>query len=112
MTEIANYGKIEVEGPRAAEFLGHVMANRLPAVGKLALSPMLNEHGKLIGDFTISRHAEDKFLLVCSYVGGRLLSQLVRAAFAGGWRRLPRRLDGLSRACRSPGRSRANCCKS
>jgi len=67
MTEIANYGKIEVEGPRAAEFLSHVMANRLPAVGRLALTPMLNEVGKLIGDFTVGRLATDKFLLVCSY---------------------------------------------
>ncbi len=66
MTEISNYGKIVVEGPRAAEFLNQVMANRVPAVGKLALSPMLNEQGKLIGDFTVSRYAEDKFLLVCS----------------------------------------------
>ncbi|HEY1941111.1 MAG TPA: FAD-dependent oxidoreductase [Roseiarcus sp.] len=66
MTEISNYGKIVVEGPRAAEFLNQVMANRVPPVGKLALSPMLNEQGKLIGDFTVSRYAEDKFLLVCS----------------------------------------------
>jgi dimethylglycine dehydrogenase len=66
MTETSNYGKIAVEGPRAAEFLNHVMANRAPQVGKLALSPMLNEGGKLIGDFTVSRYAEDKFLLVCS----------------------------------------------
>jgi dimethylglycine dehydrogenase len=66
MTEISNYGKLVVEGPRAAEFLSHVMANRVPAVGKLALSPMLNDQGKLIGDFTVSRYAEDKFLLVCS----------------------------------------------
>ena len=67
MTDIANYGKLEVEGPRAAEFLNLVMANKLPPVGKLALSPMLNEKGKLIGDFTVCRHAEDKFLLICSY---------------------------------------------
>jgi dimethylglycine dehydrogenase len=67
MTEIANYGKIEVEGPRAAEFLSRVMANKLPAVGRMALTPMLNEQGKLIGDFTIGRHTQDKFLLVCSY---------------------------------------------
>ncbi len=66
MTEISNYGKITVEGPRAAEFLNSVMANKVPQVGKLALSPMLNEGGKLIGDFTVSRYAEDKFLLVCS----------------------------------------------
>ena len=66
MTEISNYGKISVEGPRASEFLNQVMANRVPAVGRLALSPMLNEGGKLIGDFTVSRYADDKFLLVCS----------------------------------------------
>ena len=66
VTEIANYGKIEVEGPHAAEFLSLVMAGRIPGSGKLALSPMLNEKGKLIGDFTISRYAEDKFLLICS----------------------------------------------
>ena len=67
MIETANYGKIEVEGPGAAQFLSYVMANRIPAVGRLALSPMLNEQGKLIGDFTIGRYAPDKFLLVCSY---------------------------------------------
>jgi dimethylglycine dehydrogenase len=66
VTEVANYGKIEVEGPKAAEFLARVMAGRIPAVGRLALSPMLNEKGRLIGDFTISRYAEDKFLLICS----------------------------------------------
>ncbi len=66
MTEISNYGKITVEGARAAEFLNHVMAGRIPPVGKLALSPMLDEGGRLIGDFTLGRYAEDKFLLVCS----------------------------------------------
>ncbi len=66
MTEIANYGKIEVTGPGAAEFLSRVMANKLPPVGKMALTPMLNDQGRLIGDFTIGRWAQDKFLLVCS----------------------------------------------
>ena len=66
MTEIANYGKIEVEGPNAVAFLSRVMAGRIPAVGKLTLSPMLNENGKLIGDFTLSRYAPTKFLLICS----------------------------------------------
>ena len=66
MTEIANYGKIEVEGPSAVEFLSRVMAGRIPAVGRLSLSPMLNEKGKLIGDFTLSRYAPEKFLLICS----------------------------------------------
>jgi dimethylglycine dehydrogenase len=31
------------------------MANRVPNVGRIALTPMLNERGKLIGDFTMCR---------------------------------------------------------
>ena len=43
------------------------MANRVPAVGRIALTPMLNERGKLIGDFTLCRLAEDHFFLVGTY---------------------------------------------
>jgi dimethylglycine dehydrogenase len=64
MIEIANYGKFEVEGPDAAAWLSRMMANRIPAIGRIVLTPMLNERGKLIGDFTIARLAEDRFFLV------------------------------------------------
>ncbi len=64
LIEISNYGKFDVTGPRAAAFLSRVMANRLPAQGRMVLSPMLNESGKLIGDFTVARLAEDRFFLV------------------------------------------------
>ncbi|MBV8567062.1 MAG: GcvT family protein [Methylobacteriaceae bacterium] len=67
LLEISNYGKFEVTGPGAAAFLSRVMANRVPAVGRMVLTPMLNEAGKLIGDFTIGRVAEDWFFLVCTY---------------------------------------------
>ena len=64
LIEISNYGKFEVSGPNAASFLSHVMANRLPAPGRMVLTPMLNQNGKLIGDFTVGRLAEDRFFLV------------------------------------------------
>ncbi|MBS0373055.1 MAG: GcvT family protein [Proteobacteria bacterium] len=67
LLEISNYGKFEVTGPRAAEWLGSVMANRVPAVGRMVLSPMLNERGRLIGDFTIARLAADRFFVVGTY---------------------------------------------
>ena len=67
MLEISNYGKFEVRGPRAAEWLSGLMANRVPAVGRITLSPMLNERGKLIGDFTMCRLAEDHFFLIGTY---------------------------------------------
>ena len=67
MLEISNYGKFEVRGANAAQWLSGLMANRVPAVGRIALSPMLNERGKLIGDFTLCRPAEDHFFLIGTY---------------------------------------------
>lgn len=67
LLEITNYGKFDVSGPRAAEFLDHVMANKLPSIGKMVLTPMLNDAGKLIGDFTIGRLAQDHFFVVGTY---------------------------------------------
>ncbi len=64
LIEISNYGKIEVTGPGAQAWLSRVMANRVPPVGRIALTPMLNERGKLIGDFTICRLAADRVLLI------------------------------------------------
>ena len=62
--ETANYGKIEVSGPAAEEWLSRMMANRVPPVGRIALTPMLNDRGKLIGDFTMCRLAADRVLLI------------------------------------------------
>jgi dimethylglycine dehydrogenase len=67
LLEISNYGKFEVTGPQAAEWLGRVMANRVPAIGRMVLSPMLNDRGRLIGDFTIARLAADHFFVVGTY---------------------------------------------
>jgi dimethylglycine dehydrogenase len=67
LIETSNYGKFEVSGAGAEEWLSHIMANRVPAVGRVALTPMLNEAGKLIGDFTLCRWASDRVLLVCTY---------------------------------------------
>ncbi len=67
LIETSNYGKIEVSGPGAERWLSGMMANRVPAVGRIALTPMLNERGKLIGDFTMCRLSADRVLLVGTY---------------------------------------------
>jgi len=67
LLEISNYGKFDVTGAAAEEWLSHVMANRVPKVGRIALTPMLNERGKLIGDFTMARVSPDRVFLVCTY---------------------------------------------
>jgi dimethylglycine dehydrogenase len=63
VTEIANYAKYRVEGRGAEAFLARLMTNKPPKLGRLVLTPMLNERGKLIGDFTIARAADDSFLI-------------------------------------------------
>ncbi len=67
LLEISNYGKFEVTGPAAADWLASIMANKVPAIGRITLSPMLNERGRLIGDFTLCRLAEDRFFLIGTY---------------------------------------------
>jgi dimethylglycine dehydrogenase len=67
LLEISNYGKFEIQGAGTAEWLSLIMANHVPAVGRIALTPMLNERGKLIGDFTMCRIAEDHVFLVGTY---------------------------------------------
>jgi dimethylglycine dehydrogenase len=67
LLEISNYGKFEVTGPGAVEWLSRVMANRVPEVGRMGLTPMLNERGKLIGDFTMCRPAADRVFLIGTY---------------------------------------------
>ena len=67
LIEISNYGKFEVTGPGTADWLSRVMANKVPKVGRMTLAPMLNERGRLIGDFTLCRLAEDRVFLVGTY---------------------------------------------
>jgi dimethylglycine dehydrogenase len=67
LIEISNYGKFEVTGPGAADWLGRLMTCRVPEVGRIALAPMLNERGRLIGDFTLCRLAENHFFVVGTY---------------------------------------------
>ncbi|MTH96723.1 FAD-dependent oxidoreductase [Roseibium sp. RKSG952] len=63
ITEIANFAKYEITGPGALAFLDRMMTNAMPKVGRIILTPMLNERGKIIGDFTIARAGEDHFYM-------------------------------------------------
>jgi dimethylglycine dehydrogenase len=67
VNEIHNFGKYEVGGPGALAWLDRVMAGRMPAVGRIALTPMLSPRGRLIGDFTVGRLGTELFQLTASY---------------------------------------------
>ena len=61
--EISGYAKYEVTGPGAETWLSFVLANRMPQKSRIALTPMLNQNGKLIGDFTIAKADEERFYI-------------------------------------------------
>ena len=67
INEVHNFGKFEVTGPDAVTWLNYILANRVPAIGRIALAPMLSQRGKLIGDFTVTRLGEEQVQLNASY---------------------------------------------
>jgi len=67
INEIQNFGKFRVKGAGARAWLDRIMAGRIPAPGKLSLTPMLSPQGKIIGDFTVTCISETEFQITGSY---------------------------------------------
>ena len=65
--EIAQYARYEVSGAGAEAWLDRLLAGRMPDVGRIRLSPMLNEAGRLMGDLSVTRLGDDRFWLTGSY---------------------------------------------
>ena len=64
MTEISNYAKYRVTGPGAEAWLSSMLTARMPAPGRITLTAMLNEAGRIVGEFTVARAtAADEFHL-------------------------------------------------
>ena len=66
MMDISGFAKFSVTGPNARAWLDRVFACKIPSPGRMVLAPMLNESGKLIGDFTIACHSDKGFFLAGS----------------------------------------------
>jgi dimethylglycine dehydrogenase len=64
---LQNFGKYLVKGAKARDWLNRIMAGAIPKQGRLSLTPMLAESGKIIGDFTVSCLSETEFQLTASY---------------------------------------------
>jgi dimethylglycine dehydrogenase len=68
LTEISNFAKYRVSGLGAAGWLQGLFTNRLPAVGRISLTAMLNPQGKIVGEFSVARVGDDDFFLFGSQV--------------------------------------------
>ena len=63
LLEIATFARYEVSGSGAANWLDYILANRMPREGRLTLSPMLNDKGRLIGDFTVASAGGERYFV-------------------------------------------------
>lgn len=52
MLDISSFGKYRFSGKGAAEALGKLLAGKIPAPGRVRLTPMLSPQGRLMGDLT------------------------------------------------------------
>ena len=63
--DISNFAKYFGRGPDAAEWLNAVFANNMPkAVGRSCLTPLIGVNGGIAGDFTVTRLADDEFMII------------------------------------------------
>lgn len=78
--DISAFTKVEVSGPDARAFLDGLVGNRLPAPGRIALTHILNEAGRIELETTVVGLAEDRFYLVCAaFFEQRLVDNLTFA---------------------------------
>ena len=61
--EIANFAKHEIKGAGARAWLDKTMAGFVPKKGRISLTPMLTEKGRLYGDLTVACLDDDHFML-------------------------------------------------
>ncbi len=79
LVDVSTLGKIDLQGPDAAEFLERVYANRWKslAVGKVRYGAMLREDGTVFDDGTTTRIADQRYLMTTTTANAvRVMSQL------------------------------------
>ena len=64
--DISGFAKYEISGTDAARWLDRLLACNIPPIGRMTLAPMLKHDGKIIGDFTLARLSNDRFLIIGS----------------------------------------------
>ncbi|WP_245460010.1 aminomethyltransferase family protein [Mesorhizobium sp. M1B.F.Ca.ET.045.04.1.1] len=64
LVEMTPMTKFEVSGPNAAAWLDRILANRLPAVGKVTLAHHLTAGGGVQAEYMVARLGDDSFYLI------------------------------------------------
>ena len=61
--EVANFAKHVIKGPGARAWLDKTMAGFVPKPGRISLTPMLTDKGRLYGDLTVACLDDEHFML-------------------------------------------------
>ena len=70
--DISNFAKYEVKGPGAESWINHLVANKAPTeIGRTCLAPLLSLRGGIAGDFTITKLADDHYMMFGSGMAER-----------------------------------------
>ena len=64
--DISGFAKYEVSGSGAAAWLDQLLAAAIPPIGRMTLAPMLKDDGKIIGEFSLARLGDTRFLIIGS----------------------------------------------
>ncbi len=64
--DFPGFSPFEVAGSGAAAWLDRLVCSRLPNVGRVSLAYALTPDGKLLSEFTITRLADERFLLIAA----------------------------------------------
>jgi dimethylglycine dehydrogenase len=65
--DITGFSRYEVTGPNAEAWLDRLMSAKLPADGRIRLSPMLGHDGRLKGDLTVLNWGDGTWWIMGSY---------------------------------------------
>lgn len=59
--DLTPFGKIEIQGPDASQFVDYLCANHVPEVGRTCISHMLTDKGRVYAELTVTRLDSDRF---------------------------------------------------
>lgn len=70
--DISNYAKYIVKGPGAYDWLSALFANKMPQkIGQTCLTPLIGVNGGVVGDFTVTKLADEEYRIFGSGMAER-----------------------------------------
>ncbi|MFT5506132.1 MAG: dimethylglycine dehydrogenase, partial [Gammaproteobacteria bacterium] len=70
--DVSNFAKYRISGVGSGDYLNRLVANYIPTeIGRSCLTPLIGLRGGIAGDFTITKLAEDEFMMIGSGIAER-----------------------------------------